>query len=38
MLTIEQALDEAYNNAGSNAYFGNGFRAVIEFAQRWIPN
>ena len=36
MNTIEQALDEAYNNAGSNAYFGNGFRAGIEFAQRWI--
>ena len=37
MLTIEQALDEAYNNAGSNAYFGNGFKAGVEFAQRWIP-
>ena len=37
MNTIEQALDEAYNNAGSNAYFGNVFRAGIEFAQRWIP-
>lgn len=37
MLTIEQALDEAYKNAGSNAYFGNGFRAGVEFAQRWIP-
>jgi len=36
MGTIEQALDEAYKNAGSNAYFGNGFRAGIEFAQRWI--
>ena len=36
MKTIEQALDEAYNNAGSNAYFGNGFRAGIEFAQRWV--
>ena len=36
METIEQALDEAYNNAGSNAYFGNGFRAGIEFAQRWM--
>ena len=36
MKKIEQALDEAYNNAGSNAYFGNGFRAGIEFAQRWI--
>ena len=32
MLTIEQALDEAYNNAGSNAYFGNGFKAGSEFA------
>ena len=36
MNTIEQALDEAYNNAGSNAYFGNGFKAGSEFAQRWI--
>lgn len=36
MKTIEEALDEAYKNAGSNAYFGNGFRAGIEFAQRWI--
>ena len=36
MGTIEQALDDAYKNAGSNAYFGNGFRAGIEFAQRWI--
>ena len=37
MLTIEQALDEAYKTAGSSAYFGNGFRAGVEFAQRWIP-
>ena len=37
MLTIEQALDEAYKNAGSNAYFGNGFKKGVEFAQRWIP-
>ena len=37
MNTIAQALDEAYNNAGSNAYFGNGFKAGVEFAQRWIP-
>ena len=36
MLTIEQALDDAYKNAGSNAYFGNGFKAGAEFAQRWI--
>ena len=37
MKTIEQALDEAYNNAGSNAYFGNGFRAGVEFAQQFYP-
>ena len=37
MLTIEQALDEAYKNAGSNAYFGNGFRAGVEFAQQFYP-
>ena len=37
MLTIEEALDEAYKNAGSNAYFGNGFRAGIEFAQQFYP-
>ena len=36
MLTIEQALDEAYKNAGSNAYFGNGFRAGAQFAQQMI--
>lgn len=34
METIEQTWNEAYNNAGSNAYFGNGFRAGIEFAQQ----
>ncbi len=37
METIEQALDEAYKNAGSNAYFGNGFRAGVEFAQQFYP-
>ena len=36
MKTIEQALDEAYKNAGSNAYFGNGFKAGAEFAQQMI--
>ena len=36
MKTIEEALDEAYKNAGSNAYFGNGFKAGADFAQRWI--
>ena len=37
MLTIEEALDEAYKNAGSNAYFGNGFKAGVEFAQQFYP-
>ena len=32
MKTIEEALDEAYKNAGSNAYFGNGFKAGAQFA------
>lgn len=35
METIYEALDKAYKNAGSNAYFGNGFKAGAEFAQRW---
>ena len=29
MGTIEQALDDAYKNAGSNAYFGNGFGSNV---------
>ena len=36
MKTIEEGLDEAYQKAGENAYFGNGFKAGVEFAQRWI--
>lgn len=37
MRTIEQGLNEAYKQAGENAFFGNGFKAGVEFAQRWIP-
>ena len=37
MKTIKEGLDEAYKNAGHNAYFGNGFNAGVDFAQRWIP-
>ena len=37
MKTIEQASNEAYLKAGHNAYFVNGFKAGVEFAQRWIP-
>lgn len=29
---IDKGLDEAYKNAGHNAYYGNGFHAGIEFA------
>ena len=29
---IQKGLDEAYKKAGSNAYFGNGFKAGIKFA------
>ena len=36
MKTAQQGLSEAYKQAGQNAYFGNGFMAGIEFAQRWI--
>jgi hypothetical protein len=36
MKTIKQGLDEAYKNAGINAYFGSGFDAGIEFAESVI--
>ena len=29
----EKALDEAYKNAGQNAYFGNGFLSGVEYAE-----
>ena len=35
MKTIERGLNEAYEACGSNAYFGNGFREGVEFAQQW---
>ena len=37
MKTIEEALSIAYDECKSNAYFGNGFKKGVEFAQRWIP-
>ena len=37
MKTIEDALNIAYDECKSNAYFGNGFKKGVEFAQRWIP-
>ena len=36
MKTIEEALSIAYDECKSNAYFGNGFKKGVEFAQRWI--
>lgn len=36
MKTIEQVGNEAYLKAEHNAYFVNGFKAGVEFAQRWI--
>ena len=37
MKTIEDALNIAYDECKSNAYFGNGFKKGVEFTQRWIP-
>lgn len=37
MKTIEEALNIAYDECKSNAYFANGFKKGVEFAQRWIP-
>jgi len=37
MKTIEQGIKESYLKSGNNAYFGNGFKSGVEFAQRWIP-
>ena len=32
---ISTGLDEAYQKAGGNAYFGNGFKAGVEFALKF---
>lgn len=37
MKTIEEALNIAYDECKGNAYFGNGFKKGVDFAQRWIP-
>lgn len=37
MKTIEEALNIAYDECKSNAYFGNGFKKGVDFAQRWTP-
>ena len=35
MKTIEEALNIAYDECKSNAYFGNGFKKGVEFAQQY---
>lgn len=35
---IRKGIDEAYKKAGSNAYFGNGFQAGVEFALKQVNN
>lgn len=37
MKTTEEALNIAYDECKSNAYFGNGFKKGVQFSQRWIP-
>ena len=37
MKTIEEALNIAYDECKSNAYFGNGFKKGVEFAQQFHP-
>ena len=36
MKSIEEKMNDAYKNAGSNAYFGNGFYAGYKAAFEWI--
>lgn len=33
---IKDGLDQAYKDAGHNAYFGNGFDAGVRFALKYI--
>lgn len=35
---IVKGRDEAYKKAGSNAYFGNGFQAGVDFALNRVKN
>jgi len=35
---IVKGIDEAYKKAGSNAYFGNGFQAGVDFALKRVKN
>lgn len=33
---LNKALDEAFKKAGVNAYFGNGFKAGVQFALSYL--
>ncbi len=35
---VTQALNKAFEKAGQNAYFGNGFRMGVKFAMEQIKN
>jgi hypothetical protein len=35
---LVKGIDEAYKKAGSNAYFGNGFQAGVDFALKRVKN
>ena len=35
---ILKGIDESYKKAGSNAYFGNGFQAGVDFALKKVKN
>lgn len=35
---IKNGLDEAFKKSGDNAYFGNGFRLGVKFAQAKLKN
>jgi len=35
---IKKGLDKAYEEAGHNPYFGNGFQAGVKFAQEQVKN
>jgi len=38
MKTIKEGMDEAYKEAGQNAYFGNGFKSGVSFTKEILIN
>ena len=35
---VQQGLNKAYKELGHNAYFGNGFKAGVRFAEQKLKN